>query len=230
MKTVKYLLEMSKEIWDKYNKHPFVMGIEDGTLDKEKFRYYIIQDYLYLQEYAKTFAIGIAKAKSLETIKLFSKYINILTGEEMNIHKGYMGKFKISEEELENTTRSLYNLSYTSYMIRVAYEEGEAEIISAILSCAYSYEVIAKNIIKNNPSASEHHFYGEWIKSYSSENYSNANIILFDSLEKLTKDYTKKQAVLYKDWIVYLLLKNKLKIPTLFYRKKNQKIYNCYFY
>lgn len=50
MKTVKYLLEMSKEIWDKYNKHPFVMGIEDGTLDKEKFRYYIIQDYLYLQE------------------------------------------------------------------------------------------------------------------------------------------------------------------------------------
>ena len=70
MKTVKYLLEMSKEIWDKYNKHPFVMGIEDGTLDKEKFRYYIIQDYLYLQEYAKTFAIGIVKAKSLETIKL----------------------------------------------------------------------------------------------------------------------------------------------------------------
>ena len=29
MKTVKYLLEMSKEIWDKYNNHPFVMGIED---------------------------------------------------------------------------------------------------------------------------------------------------------------------------------------------------------
>lgn len=193
MKTVKYLLEMSKEIWDKYNKHPFVMGIEDGTLNKEKFRYYIIQDYLYLQEYAKTFAIGIAKAKSLETVKLFSKYINILTGEEMNIHRGYMGKFKISEEELENTSRSLDNLSYTSYMIRVAYEEGEAEIISAILSCAYSYEVIAKNIIKNNPLSIEHHFYGEWIKSYSSENYSNANIILFDTLENLTKDYTKKQ-------------------------------------
>ncbi|WP_432633567.1 hypothetical protein, partial [Brachyspira sp.] len=45
MKTVKYLLEMSKEIWDKYNKHPFIMGIENGTLKKEKFRYYIIQDF-----------------------------------------------------------------------------------------------------------------------------------------------------------------------------------------
>ena len=192
MKTVEYLLEMSKEIWDKYNKHPFVMGIEDGTLNKEKFRYYIIQDYLYLQEYAKTFAIGIAKSKSSEMVKLFSKYINIITG-ELNIHRGYMGELKISEEELKNTPRSLDNLSYTSYMIRVAYEEGEAEIISAILSCAYSYEVIAKNIIKNNPLAKEHHFYGEWVKGYSSESYSNANVILFETLENLTKDYTKKQ-------------------------------------
>ena len=48
----------------------------------------------------------------------------------------------MSEEEVRKTARSLDNLSYTSYMIRVAYEEGEAEILAAILSCAYSYEVI----------------------------------------------------------------------------------------
>ena len=36
-------------------------------------------------------------------------------------------------------------------MLRVAYEEGEAEILTAILSCAYSYELIAKKMVKNNP-------------------------------------------------------------------------------
>lgn len=191
--TVKRLLEATKDIWMQYNKHPFVMGIQDGTLDREKFRYYIIQDYLYLEDYARAFALGIAKAKSLETTRLFSGYINALTGGEMDIHRGYMGKFAVTQEELDTTPRSLDNLSYTSYMLRVAYEESEVETLTAILSCAYSYEVIAKRIVENNPAAIEHDFYGEWIKGYASERYAKENIILLDTLEELTKNYTEEQ-------------------------------------
>ena len=42
------LLEATKEIWAGYNEKPFVKGIADGSLDHEKFKYYMIQDYLYL--------------------------------------------------------------------------------------------------------------------------------------------------------------------------------------
>ena len=78
------------DILAKYYAHPFVKGIEDGTLDKEKFRYYIKQDYLYLIEYTKVFGIGIAKAKNIETIKLFASYVHMLTDGEMDIHRGYV--------------------------------------------------------------------------------------------------------------------------------------------
>ena len=152
MNTAERLLNAAAEIWEAYNEHPFVKGIQDGTLDKEKFRFYIIQDYLYLEDYAKTFAVGVAKAKSIEIAKLFSKYIDVMNG-ELNVHSGYMGKFGVTQEEVDATPRSLDNLSYTSYMLRVAYEEGEAEILAAILSCAYSYEVIARKIIQNNPAS-----------------------------------------------------------------------------
>ena len=57
------LLEATKEIWDGYNEAPFVKGIADGSLDHEKFKYYMIQDYLYLIEYTRSIAIGAAKAK-----------------------------------------------------------------------------------------------------------------------------------------------------------------------
>ena len=180
-------------IWAEYNKHPFVKGIEDGTLDREKFRYYIIQDYLYLIEYTKVFGIGIAKAKSLETTKLFASYVHLLTDGEMDIHRGYMGKFGVTEKELADTSRALDNLSYTSYMLRVAYEEGEAEVLAAILSCAYSYEMIARNIVKNNPDSINHEFYGDWIKGYASDEYSKENVVLFEMLEKLTEHYTDEQ-------------------------------------
>ena len=193
MKTTEILLRAASPIWEAYHSHPFVRGIGDGTLDREKFRYYIVQDYLYLEDYAKSFAIGIAKAKSLETTRLFSGYIHTLTGGEMDIHRGYMGKFGVSREELEAMPRALDNLSYTSYMLRVAYEEGEAEILTAILSCAYSYEVIARQMLRQNPAAADHPFYGDWVRGYASEAYAAENRVLLDTLDRLTEDYTEAQ-------------------------------------
>ena len=111
----------------------------------------------------------------------------------MDIHREYMGAFTVSQEELSATPRALDNLSYTSYMLRVAYEEGEAEILAAILSCAYSYEVIAKTILKNNPRAAEHPFYGNWVKGYAGSDFCDGNVVLLDTLNFLTCNYTEDQ-------------------------------------
>ena len=193
MKLIDKMTAATAGIWAEYNKHPFVKGIEEGTLDKEKFKYYIMQDYLYLIEYAKVFGIGIAKSKSVKTSKLFASYVHLLTDGDMDIHRGYMGKFDVTEEELAQTPRALDNLSYTSYMLRVAYEESEVEILAAILSCAYSYEVIAHTIIKNRPNSVCHDFYGDWIKGYASEAYHAKNVELIETLEMLTEHYTEEQ-------------------------------------
>ena len=95
MKTTEQLLLAAKDIWQQYNQHPFVLGIQDGTLDQEKFRYYMIQDYLYLEDYAKTFAVGVAKAKSLRTANLFAKYISVMNG-ELNVHDGYLDRLGVT--------------------------------------------------------------------------------------------------------------------------------------
>ena len=75
----------------------------------------------------------------------------------------------------------------------MAYEEGEAEILAAILSCAYSYEVIAKKIVENNPASVNNEFYGEWIKGYISDGYAEENVILLEELNRLTENYTEQQ-------------------------------------
>ena len=192
MKATERLLLATKDIWQQYNHHPFVTGIQDGTLDREKFRYYMVQDYLYLEDYAKTFAVGVAKAKSLRIANLFARYIPVMNG-ELNVHEGYLARLGVTQEEIDSTPRSLDSLSYTSYMLRVAYEEGEAEILTAILSCAYSYEVIAKKIVENNPASIDHEFYGDWIKGYVSDGYAEENVILLEELNRLTENYAEQQ-------------------------------------
>lgn len=193
MTTTQRLLAASKEIWAGYHTHPFVRGIADGSLDREKFRYYMIQDYLYLMDYAKVFAIGVSKSRDGDTMRLFAGYVHQILDGEMDIHKGYMARLGITPEEAERTSVALDNLSYTSYMLRVAYDEGPAEIAAAILSCAVSYEVIAKQIVAEHPEAADHPFYGEWVRGYADPGYAAANRILEELTDRLTADYSEPQ-------------------------------------
>ena len=193
MTTTQRLLAATEDIWAEYHTHPFVRGIADGTLDEEKFRYYMVQDYLYLIDYAKVFAIGVAKARDPETMRLFAGYVHQILDGEMDIHKGYMQRLGIPLEEAERAPVALDNLSYTSYMLRVAYDEGPAEIAAAILSCALSYEYIAKEIVARDPAAADHPFYGEWVRGYADPGYAASNQVLVDLTERLTKDYSEAQ-------------------------------------
>lgn len=187
------LLDSVKEIWAGYHTHPFVTGIGDGSLDRNKFRFYMIQDYLYLIDYTRVFAIGAAKARDLSVMKLFaSSTHNILDG-EMDIHRAYMKRLGITREDAENTPVSLDNRSYTSYMLRAAYEGGEKEVMAAILSCALSYEEIAKEILKKNLDADKHPFYGEWVSGYASEEYHMENENLIRLMNRLAADCTPAQ-------------------------------------
>lgn len=193
MSTVERLLKAAEDVWAGYHTHPFVEGLKYGTLDQEKFRWYMIQDYWYLMEYTKVFAIGVTKSNSVEVMKIFAKYIGAILDGEVNVHNGYMAEFGITQEELNRTPIAQDNRSYTSYMLSAAQKGGEAEVLTAIFSCAYSYEVIARRIVEEVPTAPAHPFYGRWVRGYITERYTGNNVVLMDLLERLTAHYTEAQ-------------------------------------
>ena len=96
----------------------------------------------------------------------------------------------ISREEAEGTAVALNNRSYTAYMLQVAYEGGAAEIAAAILSCALSYEAIARRIVAQRPEVADHPFYGEWVRGYADEEYHRANQALVELTERLAAGYS----------------------------------------
>ena len=72
MKLSQTLYARAEKIWPRYLCHPFVTQMADGTLPPEKFRYYMLQDYLYLKDYVKIFAAIIQKADDFEQIRFLS--------------------------------------------------------------------------------------------------------------------------------------------------------------
>ena len=191
--TTERLLDASRGIWEGYLAHPFVRGLADGSLAVNKFRFYLLQDYLYLFDYAKVFAQGVVKSREPEVMRVFSSYgASILNG-EMEIHRGYMARLGITEAQAEAVQPSLSILSYTAYMRAVAAEEGPAEIMAAVLSCAINHKYSGQWVRKNYPHAENHDFYGEWVRGYASEDYAAENQRLIALMERLSTDYTEAQ-------------------------------------
>ncbi|MFZ0443486.1 MAG: thiaminase II, partial [Bacillus sp. (in: firmicutes)] len=170
MKFSEQLLEKLQPIWRKNHSHPFVKGIGAGTLEQEKFRFYMIQDYLYLIDYSKLFALGAVKATDLEDMTVFSKLLHATMSEEMSLHRQYAARFGISEAELEQAEPSPITLAYTHYMLHCGQNGTLAELVAALLPCAWSYWEIGKELAES-PGAKDHELYGDWIKMYSSEEF-----------------------------------------------------------
>jgi thiaminase/transcriptional activator TenA len=186
------LFKKVQPIWEKSHNHPFVTGIGDGTLEIDKFQFYIIQDYSYLLDYAKVYAIGVVKANEPKVMSKFATLLDSILNGEMNLHRLYAKRLGITIEELEEAKPSAINLAYTNYMLSVSQSGTLAELIASLLPCMWSYWEIGKRL-NEKPGANEHEFYGEWIRGYSSEEYGALCIWLIDLLNELAEGKSAKE-------------------------------------
>lgn len=192
------LHDAAAPVWEACLRHPFVTGIGDGTLDMEKFRYFMLQDYLYLFDYARVFALGVVKARDPELMRVFAANVDAILGGEMKIHRAYMKRLDITEEQVFSIKPALANLSYTNYMLSVAQTGGPMEIVASILACSWSYAEIGQALAAI-PGAAEHPFYGEWIRGYASEEYAATNQALIELMDSLAADAGEEQLAYLTD-------------------------------
>lgn len=195
------LHDAAAPVWEACLHHPFVTGIGDGTLDMEKFRYFMLQDYLYLFDYARVFALGVVKARDPELMRVFAANVDAILGGEMKIHRAYMKRLDITEEQVFAVKPALANLSYTNYMLSVAQTGGPMEIVASILACSWSYAEIGQALAAI-PGAAEHPFYGEWIRGYASEEYAATNQALIELMDTLAADAGEEQLAYLTDVFV----------------------------
>ncbi len=71
------------DVWEQQHRHPFVIGIGDGTLDVDRFRFWVRQDYLFLIEYARLLALGCARAPRLADMARFAELAQAILSTEM---------------------------------------------------------------------------------------------------------------------------------------------------
>ena len=150
--------------------HPFVTGIGDGSLDVEKFKFYVRQDYLYLIDYSRVLAIASARAETLDEMSWFARLLHETLNTEMELHRDYCRQFGISRRELEETLPSPTTTAYTQFLLSVANSRSYPELVAALLPCQWGYWEIGSHLAaKGKPAHAP--LYAQWIDMYASDEF-----------------------------------------------------------
>jgi thiaminase/transcriptional activator TenA len=164
------LREAATEIWEAQHEHPFVRGIGDGTLDPERFRFYVRQDYLFLIEYGRLLALACARAPRLELMQRFADLAQSTLRTEMELHRVYADEWGIPREELEVEPIAPATRAYADFLLRTAALGDFGELVAALLPCMWGYSELGRRLAERGRPANE--LYARWIDMYAGDDFS----------------------------------------------------------
>ena len=156
-------------IYDAILAHPFVRGLTDGSLPREAFRFYVVQDAHYLRDFARALAIAAAKAPKDDWIIMLSEHAANALRVERSLHETFFKDFGLSEAEVAATPLAPTNTAYTSYLLAVAYGRPFHEALAALLPCYWIYWEVGKALER---AGSRDPLFQRWIATYAAEEFA----------------------------------------------------------
>jgi thiaminase (transcriptional activator TenA) len=119
--------------------HPVVRGIADGSLDEERFRRWLVQDYLFLLDYVRLFALAAARAPDTDALGRMVDLAHATFHDELSLHRSSAAEFGLTEADLDGAGKSRICAAYTDFLLRTAATGDFADILAALLPCMWGY-------------------------------------------------------------------------------------------
>ncbi len=152
-------------IYQKIIEMPFIKELADGSLPREKFLFYIAQDDIYLQAYARTLAMIAARATEPAEVAAFTKFAQIALVSEQMMHEEFFKDTPLADRaDIEPACHH-----YTSYLLSTAATEPVEVAMAAVLPCFWIYREVGAHIYKS--ATAEGNPYQAWIDTYVGEEF-----------------------------------------------------------
>ena len=161
----------NQDVYQQILRHPFLSGLQDGSLDERAFAFYMIQDAYYLGEFGRALKVTAAKAPKKEWADLLNTHATQSIEEEKRLHQSVFQQYGIAREEVAQSEPSPEAFAYTSFLIATAYRGSFAESIAALLPCYWIYWEVGQELAKRG---SRNPTYQKWIEAYSNPGYGES--------------------------------------------------------
>jgi thiaminase/transcriptional activator TenA len=148
--------------------HPFVAGLTDGSLPRDRFSHYVVQDAHYLVDYARALALVGARSPDEQALAMFAGHARGAIEVERSLHEGLFREMGITADEVRATPVLPTTLAYASYLLRSCHQGSFAEGLAAVLPCYWIYAEVGAALLAR---ASPDPLYARWIATYGGEEF-----------------------------------------------------------
>lgn len=166
----------SAQLWDSVSDiygailaHPFLTGLADGTLPAESFAFYVIQDTLYLRDYARALTAVASRAPTAEAMRMFAGHAVEANAAELELHGALLAELRIPREMLRQAEPAPTNLAYSSYLLATTGGGSYAEGVGAVLPCYWIYAAVGRELLRGGSPDPR---YQRWIATYGGDEYA----------------------------------------------------------
>ncbi len=138
---------------------PFLVALEDGSLDRERFDYYLGQDARYLFSYGKALAAAGAQADTADDVLFWATAARETFVVERQLHAAHV--------ELDAAQASPTCLGYTTYLQALAGDGSYPVLAAGILPCFWIYQDVGDQLLRRLGDNLEGHPYQDWVSTYA---------------------------------------------------------------
>ena len=174
----------ASEDWRGYAEHAFVRGLGDGSLPRQCFRHYLVQDYLFLIQFARAYALAAYKAPDLTGLRHATSAQNAIL-DETRLHVRLAGEWGASETDLANATEARATVAYTRFVLDAGMRGDLLDLMTALSPCVVGYAEIGAALAKSPSGLTEGNPYRGWIAEYAGAAYQEVASAARAELDRL---------------------------------------------
>ena len=157
--------------WDAYTRHGFVEGMGDGSLPHAAFLNYLVQDYLFLIQFSRAWALAVVKAGDLDEMRACAATVHTLLDHEMALHVQTCAAAGIDTAAMLATPEAVTNIAYTRYVLDAGLSGDFLDLLAALMPCVLGYGEIGQRLATEAASDTP---YRDWIDTYAGAEYQQA--------------------------------------------------------
>jgi thiaminase/transcriptional activator TenA len=175
--------------WRAYTEHPFTDGLADGSLPETAFRHYLVQDYLFLIEFARAYALAVYKSPVLADMREAAAGLSAILDVEMNLHVKLCAGWGLSPDDLERAPPASEMLAYTRYVLDAGMRGDLLALKVALAPCVIGYAEIATRLAAKPDAIAATNPYRVWIGEYAGVPYQEVAANARTHLDSLAERY-----------------------------------------
>ncbi|PPR09474.1 MAG: Aminopyrimidine aminohydrolase [Alphaproteobacteria bacterium MarineAlpha11_Bin1] len=173
--------------WQQYVGHDFVRQLADGSLPENSFRHYLIQDYLFLIQFSRAWALAAFKADNLVEIRSATTSLSGIVDVEMDLHVRYCKDWGLTEAEMESAPEAIETTAYTRYVFERGMAGDLLDLHVALAPCIVGYGEIGTALASDRSTVMEGNPYRSWIEMYAGDEYQGVASGAVTQLDRLGK-------------------------------------------